>query len=68
MIAGTYTYAPDSQRVIVARIKSLLSYGHKSGYLQFNARGDGRRKERFEFSFACPSSVLRPFLQRVLRE
>jgi len=30
------TYAPDSQRVMIARIKSLLSYGHKSGYLQFN--------------------------------
>jgi integrase/recombinase XerD len=35
--AITADLAPTSARQIVLRIKSLLSYGHRLGYLQFNA-------------------------------
>ena len=33
----TAELAPSSARQIVLRVKSLLSYGHRVGYLQFNA-------------------------------
>src|SRR6516164_8765563 len=35
--AITAGLAPSSARQIVLRVKSLLSYGHRVGYLQFNA-------------------------------
>src|SRR5215471_9873059 len=35
--AITAELAPSSSRQIVLRVKSLLSYGHRVGYLQFNA-------------------------------
>jgi integrase/recombinase XerD len=35
--AITASLAPSSYRQAVLRIKSLLSYGHRLGYLQFNA-------------------------------
>jgi integrase/recombinase XerD len=33
----TAKLAPSSSRQVVLRVKSLLSYGHRVGYLQFNA-------------------------------
>ena len=33
----TAELAPSSARQVVLRVKSLLSYGHRLGYLQFNA-------------------------------
>ena len=35
--ALTAGLAPSSARQVVLRVKSLLSYGHRLGYLQFNA-------------------------------
>src|SRR5262249_62308794 len=37
LTAITSGLAPTSARQIVLRVKSLLSYGHRLGYLQFNA-------------------------------
>jgi len=37
LTAITVGLAPSSARQVVLRIKSLLSYGHRLGYLQFNA-------------------------------